>query len=174
MTINSINLRTPVDRRIFTLKSLHTLDLSENAITELPAKIEMNHLHTLIIRSNQLKSFPKDIKVPLLKYLDLSQNQLETIDSTILNISTLERLNLSSNKIKTIPRKILRSLPLLQVLNIASNSIRVIPNCLASTGKRLHTFYYDDNPLLTQKSIACRRFDFTLVELACRAVIKHR
>ena len=174
LIINSSNLRTPVDRRIFTLKNLHTLDLSDNNISELPSKIQMNQLHTLIIRANQLKSFPNDIKCPGLKFLDLSQNQLEKLDSTILNLNTLERLNLSANKIRFISRQILRCLPQLQVFNIASNQIRAIPNCLAVSGTRLHTFYYAENPLITEKTITCRRFDITLVELALRTVVKHR
>lgn len=174
LIINSSNLRTPVDRRIFLLKNLHTLDLSENNIHELPIKIEMNNLHTLIIRSNQLKTFPNDIKCPLLKYLDLSQNQLNKIDLNILNLNTLERLNLSFNKIQYIPRNILRLLTQLQVFNISSNQIRIIPNCLASTGTRLHTFHYSDNPLINEKTINCKRFDITLVELSLRTVIKYR
>ncbi|CAF1255359.1 unnamed protein product [Rotaria sordida] len=174
LIINSSHLRTPVDRRIFILKNLHTLDLSDNNITELPSNMEMNHLHTLIIRSNRLKSFPNTFKCPILKNLDLSQNQLEKIDLTILNLNTLERLNLSSNKIKFIPRQILRLLSQLQVFNIASNLIRFIPNCLASSGTRLHTFHYAENPLITEKSITCRRFNITLVELGLRAVIKYR
>jgi len=174
LIINSSHLRTPVDRRIFTLKNLHTLDLSDNNITELPSNIQMNNLHTLIIRSNQLKNFPNDIKCSALKYLDLSQNQLEKFDLNILNLNTLERLNLSFNKIKFIPRRILRLLPQLQVFNITSNQIRSIPSCLASSGTRLHTFHYAENPLITEKCITCRRFNITLVELALRAVIKYR
>jgi Leucine-rich repeat (LRR) protein len=134
----------------------------------------MNQLHTLIIRSNQLKSFPNDIKCSGLKSLDLSQNQFEKIPLTILNLNTLERLNLSSNKIQFLPRQILRSLPQLQVFNIASNQIRTIPSCLAASGTRLHTFYYAENPLITDKTITSRRLDLTLVELALRAVIKYR
>ncbi|CAF1184950.1 unnamed protein product [Rotaria magnacalcarata] len=174
LIINAAHLRAPVDRRIFTLKNLHTLDLSDNNITELPSGIQMNHLHTLIIRSNQLKSFPNDIKCPMLKHLDLSQNQLEKFNVALLNISTLERLNLSSNKIKFIPRIILRVLPQLQVFNIASNLVRVIPNSIASGGTRLHTFHYDDNPLATEKMITCKRFNTTLLEIALRVVIKYR
>ena len=134
----------------------------------------MNHLHTLIIRSNRLKTFPCDIKCPLLKFLDLSQNQLEKLDLTIMNINTLERLNLSSNQIKSIPRQLLRLLPQLQVFNITSNLIRVIPNCLTSSGTRLHTFHYAENPLTTEKCITCQQFNFTLVELTLRIVIKYR
>lgn len=174
LTINSSNLRTPVDRRIFALKNLHTLDLSSNKIAELPSKIAMNSLHTLILRSNQLKTLPKDLQCPLLKTLDLSQNQFETVDLTILNLHALERLNCAENKLKGLPRNILRLLPQLQVFNIASNQIRAIPNCLAASGTRLHTFHYSENPLITEKSITCRRFHFSLVEFALRTVIKHR
>ena len=75
----------------------------------------------------------------LLKHLDLSQNQLDKLDLSILHLNTLERLNLSSNQIKFIPRQILRLLPQLQVFNIASNQIRAIPSCLAGSG---NTFTY--------------------------------
>ena len=174
LTINSTQLRAPVDRRIFNLKHLHTLDLSENNITELPSRIQMDQLHTFVLRSNQLKSLPTDLKCPVLKCLDLSQNQLEKLEPTLLKISPLERLNLASNKIQVIPRTLLRLLPQLQVFNIASNQIRAIPNCLATSGTRLHTFHYSENPLLREKCIAGRRFDTSLVELALRTVIKHR
>ena len=174
LTINSANIRTPVDRRVFALKNLHTLDLSNNNITELPANIQMNQLHTLIIRSNQLKSLPKDLQCPALKYLDLSENQLEQLDTIASNLTTLERLNLSCNKIKSIPRQILRFLPQLQLFNIASNQIRVIPNCLARSGTRLHTLYCADNPFIATKTVTISRLDSTLVELALRAVLKYR
>lgn len=174
LIINTSQLRTPVDRRIFNLKNLHTLDLSDNNIIELPSNIQMNNLHTLIIRSNQLKTFPHDLKCPGLKHLDLSQNQLEKFDLNISNLNTLERLYLFSNKIKFIPRQILRFLPQLQVFHIASNQIRAIPSCLAASGTRLNTFHCGENPLITEKCITCRRFNITLVELSLRAVIKYR
>ena len=174
LTINSSQIRAPVDRRIFNIKQLHTLDLSDNNITELPMKLQMNQLHTLIIRSNQLKSLPSDLHCPVLKHLDLSGNQLEKFDAALLKLATLERLLLPSNRIRWIPRHILRMLPQLQVLNIASNQIRVIPSGLATSGSRLHTFYCGENPLVTEKSITGRRFNITLVELGLRAVIKYR
>lgn len=174
LTINSSNLRTPVDRRIFALKNLHTLDLSLNNISELPTKIEMNSLHTLILRSNQLKTLPSDLKCPLLKTLDLSQNRFQSIDGTLLNLHVLERLNLSDNQIHYLPRHILRQLPQLQVFNITSNRIRVIPSCLATSGTRLHTFHYSDNPLVIEKSITCQRWNISLLEIALRMIIKHR
>ncbi|CAF4303649.1 unnamed protein product [Rotaria sp. Silwood2] len=54
---------------------------------------------------------------------------------------TLERLNLSSNKIKFIPRQILHSLPQLQIFNITSNLIRAIPNSLSRSETHLHIFH---------------------------------
>jgi len=174
LSINSSNIRTPVDRRIFSLKNLHTLDLSLNNIGELPTKIEMNSLHTFILRSNQLKILPKDLKCPQLKILDLSQNHFQSIDGTLLSLRTLERLNLSDNQIHYLPRHILRQLPQLQVFNITSNQIRIIPSCLAASGTRLHTFHYSENPLVIERSITCQRWDISLLEIALRTIVRHR
>jgi Leucine-rich repeat (LRR) protein len=174
LTINTSQLRTPVDRRIFSLKHLHTLDLSDNNITDLPLNIDMNQLQNLILRSNRLTSLPNDFRCSSLKHLDLSNNQLTTLNGTILRLNTLERLIVASNRIRTIPRQILRYLSQLQIFNVTSNDIRILPNCLAASGTRLHTFYYADNPLVNEKSINCRRFHLTLVEIGLRAVIKYR
>jgi Leucine-rich repeat (LRR) protein len=89
-------------------------------------------------------------------------------------MNKLERLNLSGNKMKFIPRQILRLLTQLQIFNITSNQIRAIPSGLACSGTRLHTFHYAENPLITEKTITCRRFNITLVELALRTVVKYR
>lgn len=172
--INSSQLRSPVDRRIFALKYLHLLDLSTNNITELPSKIEINQLQTLILRSNKLKSLPTDFRCPSLRTLDLAENQFERFDPQILTFNQLERLILSSNRICSIPRSILRSLPQLKVLNITSNAVRSVPNCLAKTGTNLQSFDYGENPFITEKMVPYRNFDMSLVEYGLRSVIKHR
>lgn len=82
------------------LKKLEVLDLSENAIRELPAEIfDLPYLRHLYLERNSIMSFdniPKPIKAPL-KKLNLASNHLETIPHQFGILPDLHHLNISSN-----------------------------------------------------------------------------
>lgn len=82
------------------LKKLEVLDLSENAIRELPAEIfDLPLLRHLYLERNNIVSFdniPKPVKAPL-KKLNLANNYLESIPHQFGILPDLHHLNISSN-----------------------------------------------------------------------------
>lgn len=85
------------------LKSLEVLDLSENALREIPAEIfNLPHLRNLYLERNSFVSFdniPKPITAPL-KKLNLANNRLESIPPQFGILPDLYHLNISSNNMR--------------------------------------------------------------------------
>lgn len=107
------------------LKSLTTLQLCCNSLTELPQEIcLLRRLETLSLSNNKLKSLP----------------------STIGYLINLEALHLDRNKLTTLPRSF-SGLKKLKVLSIAANELTEIPRSVMLL-TRLVTLECDRNPLL--------------------------
>lgn len=121
-----------IDRRIFNLKELETLDMSDNQITTL--------------ENCSLQSLPK------IKQLNLSNNEIKYVPPSFLKSTSLAILDLSHNEVTKmiycywkfavqlsclypfqlvcIPSNISR-LPRLQILKINNNAIRRIPHVIS-------------------------------------------
>lgn len=96
-----VNVLVHIEKETFAdLKKLEVLDLSENAIRELPAEIfDLPLLRSLYLERNSIVSFdniPKPIKAPL-KKLNLANNYLESIPHQFGILPDLHHLNMSSN-----------------------------------------------------------------------------
>lgn len=87
------------------LKSLILLDLSENKLKKLPAVPPS--LLMLYADTNEIDSIPNGYlaKLPELQYLRVSHNQLKDagIPAGVFNVTSLLELDLSFNKLKSIP-----------------------------------------------------------------------
>lgn len=88
------------------LKSLMLLDLSENKLKKLPAGIPASLL-MLYIDNNDIDSIPSGYlaKLPELQYLRISHNKLQDsgIPAGVFNVTSLLELDLSFNKLQSIP-----------------------------------------------------------------------
>lgn len=117
------------------LKSLMLLDLSENKLKKLPAGVPASLL-MLYADNNDIESIPGGYlaKLPELQYLRLSHNKLADagIPAGVFNITSLLELDLSFNKLQSIPEvnEALEHL-YLQVNQISSESflIPIPPFC---------------------------------------------
>lgn len=88
------------------LKSLMLLDVSENKLKKLPAGVPPSLL-MLYADTNEIESIPSGYlaKLPELQYLRVSHNKLvdSGIPAGVFNVSSLLELDLSFNKLQTIP-----------------------------------------------------------------------
>lgn len=106
---------------------LHTLDLTENKLSELPADV-FSHapLAGLVLKANRLekveaKWFPNNSN---LTWLDLSGNLLTRIPASLTQkLSHLENLDVSNNRVDRIPSNVFSPLAKLERLNLQDNKL---------------------------------------------------
>ncbi|KAK2832150.1 hypothetical protein Q7C36_015612 [Tachysurus vachellii] len=88
------------------LKSLMLLDLSENKLKKLPAGVPAS-LMMLYVDNNDIENIPNGYlaKLPALQYLRLSHNKLADsgVPAGVFNVTSLLELDLSFNKLQSIP-----------------------------------------------------------------------
>ncbi|KAJ9594368.1 hypothetical protein L9F63_014210 [Diploptera punctata] len=101
------------------------LDLSSNLFTEINAFVfSISGLQELYLQQNKLKSLEININTNI-KVLNVSNNQIEKFSITMCQY--LENLDLSSNKLESIPEQIHgQAMPALRSLSLDFNPIRNI------------------------------------------------
>ncbi len=149
----SLNKLTQIPPEIGQLKLLQTLKLNSNKIKSIPSEIkELKQLRELDISNNPLKMLISEIyslsnlislnasndslsqispsiKNLKLQKLNLSYNQLDSIPADLVNISTLNNIDFSHNKIKSLAFGF-SSFFALEVLNLSYNQITQFPGGL--------------------------------------------
>uniref|UniRef100_A0A8C5UMY9 PH domain leucine-rich repeat-containing protein phosphatase 2 n=1 Tax=Microcebus murinus TaxID=30608 RepID=A0A8C5UMY9_MICMU len=119
-------------------KKIEILDMSYNLLTEVPVRILSSlSLRKLMVGHNHLQSLPALVEHIPLEVLDVQHNVLtrlpDTLFSKALNklnkLEQLEELNLSGNKLKTIPTTI-ANCKRLHTLVAHSNNISIFPEIL--------------------------------------------
>ncbi|XP_063956632.1 slit homolog 1 protein-like [Lytechinus pictus] len=109
------------------LDNLIDLDLSYNCMTTLSFKTFscLHMLSTLKLNSNQIASLFIDLVSGLfsLSQLNLAHNNIEEIPRSNVTIPSVEYIDLSFNKFKTIRRFLMWSFTNLQILNMSNNGI---------------------------------------------------
>ncbi|HEY9248115.1 MAG TPA: ankyrin repeat domain-containing protein [Rariglobus sp.] len=107
--------------------SLQMLNVSENQLSDLPASLERAPLETLAMERNGLVQVPAVIgRLRGLTYLSLADNRLSALPATITSLVTLEGLDLSANRLTTLPE--LRESRGLKRLSLRGNLIAELPD----------------------------------------------
>ncbi|XP_070844042.1 leucine-rich alpha-2-glycoprotein-like [Chaetodon trifascialis] len=154
---------------------LHTLDLTENKLSDLPVDV-FHHapLVNLVLKNNliekidaewlpdnssitwvdlsgnRLMKIPAALfqKLPHLENLDLSNNRLEKISANSLDpLTKLERLNLQNNKLITLDASIFQSTRNLTYLFLSRNKLNKLPQELFQEVSQLKLLSLEDNQL---------------------------
>lgn len=102
------------------------LNLAMNQLTNVSSRwlnSKLVQLERLNLASNQLESFADldGVRLPRLRALNLSRNQIDTFPSHIYRWTALQTLDLSFNRLTSVPRLALVGLNNLTWLSLASN-----------------------------------------------------
>ncbi|XP_036201656.1 PH domain leucine-rich repeat-containing protein phosphatase 2 isoform X3 [Myotis myotis] len=138
----SYNLLTEVPMRILSSLSLRKLMVGHNHVQNLPVLMEHIPLEVLDIQHNLLTRLPDTLfskalnklnKLEQLEELNLSGNKLKTIPTTIANCKRLHTLVAHSNNISIFPE--ILQLPQIQFVDLSCNDLTeiLIPEALPAT-----------------------------------------
>uniref|UniRef100_A0A673VDD1 PH domain leucine-rich repeat-containing protein phosphatase 2 n=1 Tax=Suricata suricatta TaxID=37032 RepID=A0A673VDD1_SURSU len=138
----SYNLLTEVPMRILSSLSLRKLMLGHNQVQSLPALVDHIPLEVLDVQHNVLTRLPDSLfskalnklnKLEQLEELNLSGNKLKTIPTTIANCRRLHTLVAHSNNISIFPE--ILQLPQIQFVDLSCNDLTeiLIPETLPAT-----------------------------------------
>ncbi|NVO84618.1 leucine-rich repeat-containing protein kinase family protein [Hymenobacter terrestris] len=155
---------------IFTLAdTLEVLNLSGNALRELPADLPRLHrlrvlfasdnqfervpevlgqcpnLEMVGFKANQIRELPGAALPPQLRWLILTDNALEALPLEIGNCPRLQKLMLAGNRLHTLPPELARCTNL-ELLRLAANELHELPTWLL-TMPRLSWLAFAGNPL---------------------------
>ena len=164
-------------REIFALAdTLEILDLSNNALTELPVDLPRLHrLRVIFCSNNQFTELPTvlgqcpgltmigfkanqirkvaDAALPAaLRWLILTDNQLQALPASIGRCTQLQKLMLAGNQLRTLPPE-LAQCTRLELLRIAANQLTEFPALLLNL-PRLTWLAYAGNPFCAELEAA--------------------
>lgn len=170
-----------IDSRIFQLKKLLHLDLSENVIEELPSSSfsQLKILQELKLCANKLQSLPSSLCLlpnwkQCLSLLDLSNNSISLLPVQLCELDNLVTLKVDQNKLETFPPTI-GKLRKLKYLSASQNQIDVLP----CSFMQLHLEHLDlfNNPFadVTKSDLEETEWQVpSLVECCARMIRKNR
>ncbi|MBS1584497.1 MAG: leucine-rich repeat domain-containing protein [Bacteroidetes bacterium] len=124
---NQINSLT--DHQFANLMNIQKVDISYNSIKEIDfKKVERPKCIHLNMKGNKLEKFPKGIsQIKTLEKLNLSENKISAFsDDAFLELENLTELDLSYNELTYLPAS-LGKLTKLKKLNLSGNNISALP-----------------------------------------------
>ncbi|XP_077183442.1 volume-regulated anion channel subunit LRRC8E-like isoform X2 [Paroedura picta] len=120
-----------IPHAVFSLVNLQELDLKDNQLRSIEEIISFQHCRKLMclkLWCNHISTIPDHIrKLKTLERLDLSHNRIETLPHQLFQCSKLRHLDLSSNNIRAIPAG-MGALYNLQHFAISHNSLEALPD----------------------------------------------
>jgi len=137
------------------LKNVNVLNLWLNNLTLLPNEIEeLGYLLTIDISNNNFTSLPEILfskKLVHLKNINARFLDLNELSPQIGQIQLLEYLDITGNKISSLPEEI-GLLSNLKNLRLSQNNLTTLPDSLLNCTK-LTTLHIRSNPLLDKEDI---------------------
>ena len=118
-----------LSERIGAMRSLQTLDLGHNHLTQLPEALgDLVELRDfLYLHDNRLESLPSSMqRLRELRYLNISENQFSIFPESICDMASLVELRLTDNQLTSLPDSIAR-LANLRELHLRNNRLRTLP-----------------------------------------------
>lgn len=126
------------------LSALTECYLQTNLLEEFPIELEnLPVLQKFLIGNNQIKSIPSITGFQRLKELSISRNSLTSIDTSLAQLSSLTKLDISYNHLSELP-----SLSQIKQLNFSNNQFAQLPSFLVEVPKshQLEHINISDNP----------------------------
>ncbi|XP_065207761.1 leucine-rich repeat and calponin homology domain-containing protein isoform X2 [Planococcus citri] len=151
------------------LQSLVYLDISHNQLSVLPSSIFHLPLEILLASNNKLQSLPSELGYcKTLAELDVSCNQISRLPAQLGVLTLLRSLNIRCNMLLEIPIELtyLR----LTRLDMSRNRIASLPIELKNMSSTLEILRLADNPLMAPPAVVCARgmvHVFKWLELRC-------
>uniref|UniRef100_A0A671T689 Volume-regulated anion channel subunit LRRC8C-like n=1 Tax=Sinocyclocheilus anshuiensis TaxID=1608454 RepID=A0A671T689_9TELE len=134
---------------VFSLSLLQELDLRENRLSTVEEILSLQHcrrLTVLRLRHNDISCVAEHIsKLRALETLDLSWNKIRSLPPRLCYCTKLRHLDLSHNQLASLPSEI-GVLQCLQFLSVAFNSLESLPEELFSC-KRLQVLALGNNSI---------------------------
>ncbi|CAG5135715.1 unnamed protein product [Candidula unifasciata] len=137
--------------RLLRYVSLRVLNVSSNAIKELPSCTYINgiSLHTLDLSDNLIRTISNNsfLCLPNLRTLYLQKNYIQTVTSLMFTgLNRLQRLDLSQNYLSTIEHNAFNNCRGLKMLNLGNNKnmtygVKQFNSTIFKPLKQLETFY---------------------------------
>jgi len=123
---------------VFTLENLKYLNLVDNQIHEIGAHYFVNlmNIEKVDVSHNQITSIPSEkIEYPKCKSLSIKGNRLQKFPTAVSDVKTLEKLDLSENKIKSVEDDAFDGLENLIELDLSFNELTYLPTSLGKLSK---------------------------------------
>lgn len=139
----SYNHFTDLHNQLTPYTNLRTLDISNNRLESLPAQLPRS-LWNMSAANNNIKLLDKSDTAYQwnLKYLDVSKNMLEKVVLIKNTLRSLEVLNLSSNKLWTVPTNMPSKL---HIVDLSNNSLtQILPGTLINLTNLTHLYLHNN------------------------------
>ncbi len=127
----------------------HTVDLSNNIITSIPAGV-LNHLSrctSLNLNQNNIITIDYGAfkGMTALFILQLSMNKLSSLDRVLFGVNTLDTLNLIGNQLSHLGKGLFSQSPSLSTLKLSKNRLSMILRNILEGISSVRKMYWDNN-----------------------------
>ncbi|KFB50466.1 AGAP007060-PA-like protein [Anopheles sinensis] len=148
----SFNRLGSLPRKLFAgLRRLNKLYLAHNGIIELPDRLfeDLSELTVLDLSYNDIKKLTGNtfVDLPQLNTLELQHNRITTVEDNTFSMPNLTHLDLSNNRLKHLPKKLIRHTVALLELVLSNNSVDHLDRDLFENVCYLETLKLDHNKL---------------------------